>query len=430
MALQDIEEFLAREAQFDSSGSFTLDEQRSLEKLAEFQAERPGLWLVKLLQAAVASGSSEFRVRQFVHDTRVTFEPNLALDWESWSQASASNQPGTRHLQLALQAASTMPGARLSLKVATRTWQVERGASRVPWGAGPGPVEVVRRWDFQLSLVATVRRSRLLVDEALLLQELGRYAPLPIWLDGRLLNDPVINKPPGLRLGVYVPPLLPRPKPAIPYTSLERLVISSEPTRRLLGLMDHSSRIPKSLELNQKTDRTFGNHLFLQQWSGPEWLQDENWRERLRGRTPGFRHFDSRIERNDGLFEIWSDYNRGLKAILVKGYLSLDINRGRSGRLYLVKDGLLMKPKMLNEALWGVLIIWSAPELSTDLSQLQVVEDEVYQEMWRTLREHLSAAVDSLERTLTLWGLGSAQQAEYRERASRVRRYLKRQAPA
>ncbi|MBX3170441.1 MAG: hypothetical protein KF760_23750 [Candidatus Eremiobacteraeota bacterium] len=68
------------EAEFDSSGRFSLDEGRSLEKLAHFQAERPGLWLVKLLQSAVVSGAREFWVRQFVHDTRVTCQPAQALN--------------------------------------------------------------------------------------------------------------------------------------------------------------------------------------------------------------------------------------------------------------------------------------------------------------------------------------------------------------
>ena len=424
MALQDIEKFLAQEGRFESRGHFTLDEKASLDKLAEFQAERPGLWLVKLLQAAVASGAPEFRVRQFVHDTRVTFEPKLPLDWDSWRQGQSCKRAGARHLQLALQAASTLPGARVSLGVAGQSWTVERGALRLPWETvAAGQIEVVRRWEFPLSLLVPIRRSRLLVDEALLLQELGRYAPLPIRLDGRLLNDPVINKPPGLRLGVYVPPLLVRPWPAIPYTAMERLVVSDEYPGACFGLMDHTTRIPNTLDLNGKSDRTRGRHCFLQQWQGPQWLSRDDWKTTLRARSPGFQ-FNSRIERNDGLFEIWSDYNRGLRSILVKGYLSLDINRGRAGRMYLIKDGLLMKPKMLDEELREVLILWSAPEVRTDLSQLQVVEDEVYQVVWRTVRQHLLAAAESLNQTLKLRGLDSALQAEHRERAQRVAQYL------
>lgn len=428
MALQDIEAFLAkevREAQFDSTGSFSLDEGRSLDKLAQFQAERPGLWLVKLLQAAVASGARELQVRQFAHTTRVTFEPRRNLDWPSWRKGEASADAATRHLQLALQTGSTLAGARLELRMSNQVWQVPRGATRLPWNGYPDQqLEVVRRWDFQLSLTTALKRSRLLVDEALLLQELGRYAPVAIRLDGRLLNDPVINKPPGLRLGVFVPPLLARPKPAIPYTAVERLVISNESSSALLGLMDHSARQPRSLELNGHSDRIFGTHLFLQQWVGPGWLRDDNWRQRMRGRDPGFRTFDSRIERNDGQFEIWSDYNRGLRAVLVQGYLSLDINRGRTGRMYLVKDGVLMKPKMLDPDLGGVLVIWSAPQVRTDLSQLQVVEDEVYQEVWRCVRGHLIEAATAVQETLKLWGAGSSDQADHRDRAVRVRNHL------
>lgn len=434
MGLKEIEEFLALEvsdAQFDSSGVFSLDESRSLDKLAAHQSERPGLWLVKLLQAAVALGCEEFRVYHLLGKTRVTFQPQRKAPWSEWREGLASQHPGLRHLQLALQAASTLPDCQLSFQLGDGLlWQVERGAAKLPLEPGQlgESVEIVRHWRFNLSLTGQLRRSRLQVDEGLLLQELGRYAPLAIRLDRRLLNDPVINKPPGLRLGVYVPPLQSRPRPAIPHTAVERIVVAAEPTSRCLALMDHSLRRPDFLERNRHLNHARGRHLFLQQWSGEDWLNEEDWYLRLRSRRAPFQEFDSRIERNDGLFEVWSDYNRHMGAILVQGYLSLDINRGREGRLYLVKDGLLMKPKTLPEELREVLIIWSAPDVNTDLGQLQVIEDEVYQAVWRTVLVELTQAAGSLLRLLNLHGLSAPEHAEYRDKARRVQRYLSSQA--
>lgn len=430
MGLKEIEEFLAlevREAQFDSSGVFSLDESKSLDKLAAHQSDRPGLWLVKLLQAAVALGCEEFRVHCLLGKTRVRFQPQRQVPWSDWHQGLASPHPGLRHLQLALQAASTLADCQLSLRLGDGpTWRVERGAATLPLQPGQAgeSLEIVRTWNFSLFLPVQLRRSRLQVDEALLLQELGRYAPLAIRQDGRLLNDPVINKPPGLRLGVYVPALQTRPRPAIPHTAIERIVVASEPTSRCLALMDHSLRRPEFLERNRQMEQPRGKHLFLQQWSGAEWLQDDGWYLKLRSRRAPFQEFHSRIERDDGLLEIWSDYNQNLGAVLVRGYLSLDINRGRPGRLYLVKDGLLLKPKTLPEELREVLIIWSAPDVNTDLGQLQVVEDHAYQAVWREVQVELSQAADSLLRLLQLHGLQAPEHADYLEKAGRVQRYL------
>lgn len=435
MALKDIEEFLAREVhegQFDSSGSFSLDESRSLDKLARYQSERPGLWLVKLLQAATALGCQEFVVKQESGRTVVRFRARLAVDWTPWRQGNASSQSGLRHLQIGLQAASTLSDCRFTLQAgATLPWQVERGALRLPLDPPEIPlIEVVRHWtSFSFSPIEHVRRARSQRDEFLLLQELCRYAPLTVWLDRRLLNDPVINKPPGLRLGVYLPPFASRPRPAIPYTSVERIVTTHEPLHTRMALMDHTLRVPQFLQRNREMETRNGKHLFLQQWTGTAPLNQVAWCGLLRNDGPGFQ-FDSRIERSDGEFEIWSDYNRELGSLAVRGYLSLDINRKRPGRLYLVRDGVLMKPKLLPPELEEVLIIWSAPHLNTDLTQLQIIEDELYAAEYHLILQHLSEAAAALAQMFKQRGPRTAEEFTSDRRARRVLSYLeKREAP-
>ncbi|MBX3170442.1 MAG: hypothetical protein KF760_23755 [Candidatus Eremiobacteraeota bacterium] len=152
-----------------------------------------------------------------------------------------------------------MSEARVRLEMGDLRCPVRRGAERLPWmpPAEPGRIEVTRGWEFALSPLTSLRRRRLLIDL-------------------------VINKPPGLRLGVYVPALMPRPKPAIPYTVVERLVVSDEPASRCLGLMDHSLRIPQYIERNSLEERPRGQHLLLQQWAGGDWLTRDDWRSRLR----------------------------------------------------------------------------------------------------------------------------------------------------
>ncbi|MCA9795644.1 MAG: hypothetical protein KC910_27740, partial [Candidatus Eremiobacteraeota bacterium] len=51
------------EGSLDSSGAFTVDWQRRDRLMNEFFASQPGLWMVKVVQAAVALGSTALRVQ-------------------------------------------------------------------------------------------------------------------------------------------------------------------------------------------------------------------------------------------------------------------------------------------------------------------------------------------------------------------------------
>ena len=102
--------------------------------------------------------------------------------------------------------------------------------------------------------------------------------------------------------------------------------------------------------------------------------------------------FDSKIERADGVTELWHDYNLKLPAVTVRGYLSMDLCPGNEGRLYLVKDGVAMKPRSLGPRFKGCLALWSEPRIRTDLSQLQVVDDSVYAETVAKITEHYTSS--------------------------------------
>ena len=74
----ELEKFLLEqvgEGQHDSAGKFTLARGKALEKLANFQLPRETAWVSKLVQAAVAGGSSGIAVRQTPTDTFFVFEP-------------------------------------------------------------------------------------------------------------------------------------------------------------------------------------------------------------------------------------------------------------------------------------------------------------------------------------------------------------------
>lgn len=85
IAGMDIRQYLreqTREARFDSSGSFTLDLKAAYVKLAAYQLPRPSLWLVKMVQAAVAADSPELIVQQKRDQTHVFFAVLESFDFQ------------------------------------------------------------------------------------------------------------------------------------------------------------------------------------------------------------------------------------------------------------------------------------------------------------------------------------------------------------
>lgn len=67
------------EGRRDSGGRFTLERQKGLEKLAAFQLPRPGAWVLKMVQSAVAGGASALHIRQTPTDTE--FLSELVPSW-------------------------------------------------------------------------------------------------------------------------------------------------------------------------------------------------------------------------------------------------------------------------------------------------------------------------------------------------------------
>ncbi|MBX3167260.1 MAG: hypothetical protein KF760_07600 [Candidatus Eremiobacteraeota bacterium] len=72
----ELEEFLRAqvdEGAKDSSGQFTLSREKALEKLAAYQLQGGHAWVLKIVQAVVASGASQLAVRQTGTDTEFHF---------------------------------------------------------------------------------------------------------------------------------------------------------------------------------------------------------------------------------------------------------------------------------------------------------------------------------------------------------------------
>lgn len=413
MKLNALEAFLddyREEGMLDSHGTFTLDWSHAMEKLGKYQSEAPGLWLVKLLQCAAGSRASDFFVRFGVRSTRVQFSSESSIEETiaALSSLHPSNNAKLEHLQIGIQSLCTIPNCRASILLMDQdslaNFPVVHGVLGRPTeppkvrktGVPSGlRIEVVRTYE-QVSLFNYFKILGRQQDETLFLKEMGRFAPLRLKVDGRLINDPVVNKPPGLRLGVWVNPLGERPRPAIPYATLERIVLSDD-NNSVMALADHSLRSAKHLWVGDHIQTSlFGSHAFCQQWVHDSMPLARPLTAVVNRRRPPYRHFHSKIERADGAFEIWPDYNTNLPAILAKGYLSLDLNKGRPGRIYLVKHGVALKHKPLGSLYPNCLAVWCANQVKTDLSQLQVVEDEAYEQVLNEVRSHFKMAAQGL----------------------------------
>ena len=65
---------------FNSEGVFTLSPEQAAKKLARFQLPFEEAWLVKVAQAAVASGAEQLEVHQARGLTFFSFQPAEFLD--------------------------------------------------------------------------------------------------------------------------------------------------------------------------------------------------------------------------------------------------------------------------------------------------------------------------------------------------------------
>ncbi|MBS2040973.1 hypothetical protein JST97_38660 [bacterium] len=107
--MSELDEFIeqrSREGSWVSSGEFTLERKKALEKTARYQLGRPTAWILKIVQAAVAAGSERLDIFQTLGETQFEF-----LCKEDWSGSAfehaffspeAKVSPGLEYLRRAL----------------------------------------------------------------------------------------------------------------------------------------------------------------------------------------------------------------------------------------------------------------------------------------------------------------------------------------
>lgn len=177
---------LRQEGRHDSEGRFTLALEPAMRKLAERQFELPGLYLLKLIQAAVALEARAIRIK--IRRAEVRFEadldrpiPSQAVEELPRGPFGEFSSPGLRHLAWAWAAALSLDPHRVELQAGGRRL-VNRQAPEEHYGDS-----------FSLTLEKAALRwwQRLLpgraAEHALVCRAAG-YCPVPLVVDGLLVD--------------------------------------------------------------------------------------------------------------------------------------------------------------------------------------------------------------------------------------------------
>mgnify|MGYP003585066704 FL=1 len=104
--LEDLLRAEAGEGMMESSGSFTISGKKALEKLAAFRLPRETAWVLKIVQAAVASGCSQLDIRQTRSATEFHFHGetgwSLAQVEAEFYRVESRSTPSLEHLRQGL----------------------------------------------------------------------------------------------------------------------------------------------------------------------------------------------------------------------------------------------------------------------------------------------------------------------------------------
>ncbi|MFN8612750.1 MAG: hypothetical protein U0931_34755 [Vulcanimicrobiota bacterium] len=169
---------LFQEGQAAESGHFSLDPRARVEKLQRFQNEEPALYLLKGVQAAVASGAESVSVRLSRTYVEVRFRPKQSI-----------------RLQDAL-AGNTHLAAMLLAALSTRPKEVTIELDQQIWSSTSSPTRRAAPGEFRLHLSRQgsgfwqrFLPARQSADVQQTLAQRCALCPIPVYLDGRTINQ-------------------------------------------------------------------------------------------------------------------------------------------------------------------------------------------------------------------------------------------------
>ncbi|MEM7357142.1 MAG: hypothetical protein AAF657_40380, partial [Acidobacteriota bacterium] len=180
--------------ELDSSGEFTLDRDRALEKMRQFQLTDPRSYVLELVQAAVLSGAGEAHFEIDADDMRMWFDgrPFVAQDFEQLYSAMflRRQSPARRQLALGLNSAMALDPRVLRVESGTARMEMRSDGDEITevQEATPGTKIHVKDRFGNATLVRFVLKLRGHITEMLYLKERCCWAPLAIHLNGERIS--------------------------------------------------------------------------------------------------------------------------------------------------------------------------------------------------------------------------------------------------
>ncbi len=147
LTLESILEDLQRQGERDSSGRFTIDPSQALPKLKLFRLPDPHAYILKLLQAAVRGGAGAFHLQSGTEQVQVSM-PGVILPLDRLPtiflellEETRSGDPALQHLAVGLHSSLGTRAQSITLAY----WDGQRGL-RMQWRVSGQTVE---EWKFQ-----------------------------------------------------------------------------------------------------------------------------------------------------------------------------------------------------------------------------------------------------------------------------------------
>ena len=410
---------LRREGKSAGAGHFTL----ASEKARQGLDRRPGLYLLKLVQFAVASGCRRLEIRlgrgcveiRGIGGGCTRQELELAL----LGPFSFCGRRAVQHLAWAFLLAHPFQNFQMALEGGLYDGTDWRD-SEISFGFHLRLTRANDWADFARRFVQTSNEHSLLYDRC-------SYAPIPVFLDGRLVNCPERLErqvPKGDLAGPLVMTLtkVRRSEILVERNWLSRSGVlgplpSTRSVRRL-RIGEQYFKLPlKSLEYNQRGGHIQAVHLC--EWLGTEEMQVHESdhpepdfyplarseaslgvKQVLSVSNLAFRPYQSDIDSRprslpsltlQRILTSFEDWDRNYPRVSLR--LMLPLSLSGPSQLVCVLDGVALEPHQLEMPNPGWLVLACADDLQTDLSQFRLVDDAKLDKLKTHLRNQ---AIDML----------------------------------
>lgn len=414
--IQQIVTQLRAGAEARDSGHFSIDLSRAAQQIDGLE-NRPGLYLLKLVQAAVAAGAGEIRIQLGRRQVKFEALGPLELSRDEVDLALADpfqpHSEAARHLAWAFFLARPVPHLRIEMSGGTYD-------SRHGWRDSAETSGLLLTFERDGGLLHWLAGLAAATQEHALLYERCAYAGIPIRMDGRLVNDPdrldrwIARgnlQPPSVfqfvpdpyRLGEILVErnLLRRSGPA---------VAASLPTmrtvRRLRVGQEDFKLMDRTVEMNLGSSHVVAVHLCQWLHDGQPWpiihLNSVDSQSYPLARAAAILGMSKILATPPEavapylsaipihVHPIFSEpaqrYARNLPLVSMRLTLPLALNG--PARLVLVHYGVALNPIVVADTCPGLIVVAAADHLKSDLSQLAVVEDEALKQLLREIQQH------------------------------------------